>query len=123
MEVFPTDQVCVAVYDIPDGWLKKNFSLTQLVFQWNKEESHTEILATVGIICTLLFLVEVVMKNIAFTPRGYLQSRRNRYDLFVTVMGVIWMFFHIMFKVRICKIVKCCQLIFIQEFRVLYLIY
>ncbi|XP_018580232.1 sodium leak channel non-selective protein isoform X2 [Anoplophora glabripennis] len=65
---------------------------------WNKEEAHTEILATVGIICTLLFLVEVVMKNIAFTPRGYLQSRRNRYDLFVTVMGVIWMFFHIMFK-------------------------
>lgn len=52
-------------------------------------------------ICTLLFLVEVVMKNIAFTPRGYLQSRRNRYDLFVTVMGVIWMFFHIMFKVFI----------------------
>lgn len=52
-------------------------------------------------ICTLLFLVEVVMKNIAFTPRGYLQSRRNRYDLFVTVTGVIWMFFHIMFKVFI----------------------
>lgn len=49
--------------------------------------------------CTLLFVVEVVMKNIAFTPRGYLQSRRNRYDLFVTITGVIWMFFHIMFKV------------------------
>ncbi|KAJ3664869.1 hypothetical protein Zmor_000408 [Zophobas morio] len=65
---------------------------------WNKEEAHTDILATVGMICTLLFLVEVVMKNIAFTPRGYLQSRRNRYDLFVTVMGVIWMFFHTMFK-------------------------
>ncbi|KAJ8977287.1 hypothetical protein NQ317_015572 [Molorchus minor] len=65
---------------------------------WNKEESHTDILATVSMICTLLFLVEVVMKNIAFTPRGYLQSRRNRYDLFVTVTGVMWMFFHIMFK-------------------------
>lgn len=71
------------------------------LLQWNKEDAHTEILATVGIICTLLFLVEVVMKNIAFTPRGYLQSRRNRYDLFVTVMGVIWMFFHIMFKVNV----------------------
>ncbi|CAH1155079.1 unnamed protein product [Phaedon cochleariae] len=65
---------------------------------WNKEDAHTDILATVGMICTLLFVVEVVMKNIAFTPRGYLQSRRNRYDLFVTVMGVIWMFFHCMFK-------------------------
>ncbi|KAG5889289.1 hypothetical protein JTB14_007050 [Gonioctena quinquepunctata] len=65
---------------------------------WNKEDAHTDILATVGMICTLLFVVEVVMKNIAFTPRGYLQSRRNRYDLFVTVMGVLWMFFHCMFK-------------------------
>ncbi|EEZ98774.1 sodium leak channel NALCN [Tribolium castaneum] len=69
-----------------------------LAVTWNKEDDHTDILATVGMICTLLFLVEVVMKNIAFTPRGYLQSRRNRYDLFVTVMGVIWIFFHIMFK-------------------------
>lgn len=51
--------------------------------------------------CTLLFVGEVVMKNIAFTPRGYLQSRRNRYDLFVTVLGVIWMFFHIMLKVEL----------------------
>lgn len=49
--------------------------------------------------CTLLFVVEVVMKNIAFTPRGYLQSRRNRYDLFVTVLGVVWTFLHIMLQV------------------------
>ena len=30
------------------------------------------------------------MKMIAFTPYGYWQSRRNRYDLFVTIMGVAW---------------------------------
>lgn len=30
------------------------------------------------------------MKNIAFTVRGYWQSRRNRYDLLVTVSGVVW---------------------------------
>lgn len=46
-----------------------------------------------------MFVVEVVMKNIAFTPRGYLQSRRNRYDLFVTVLGVVWIFIHAAFKV------------------------
>lgn len=40
------------------------------------------------------------MKNIAFTPRGYLQSRRNRYDLFVTVLGVIWIIIHVTFKVN-----------------------
>lgn len=71
--------------------------------QWNKDEEYTELLATIGIICTLLFVMEVVMKNIAFTPRGYLQSRRNRYDLFVTVLGVIWMFLHIMLKVKFTK--------------------
>ncbi|XP_060526683.1 sodium leak channel NALCN isoform X2 [Cylas formicarius] len=65
---------------------------------WEKDDPTTDTLVTVSMVCTFIFVVEVVMKNIAFTPRGYLQSRRNRYDLFVTVMGVIWMFFHIMFK-------------------------
>lgn len=70
-----------------------------IILQWNKEEKHTETLATVGTCLTLLFVVEVVMKNIAFTPRGYLQSRRNRYDLLVTVLGVMWIFIHSTFKV------------------------
>ena len=30
------------------------------------------------------------MKTIAFTPYGYWQSRRNRGDLLVTILGVIW---------------------------------
>lgn len=38
------------------------------------------------------------MKNIAFTPRGYWQSRRNRYDLLVTVVGVIWIVIHCTIK-------------------------
>lgn len=58
-------------------------------------------LATIGTILTLLFVIEVVMKNIAFTPRGYLQSRRNRYDLLVTVLGVMWIFIHSTFKVNL----------------------
>ena len=49
---------------------------------------------------TLIFLVEVIMKNIAFTPRGYWQSRRNRYDLLVTVVGVIWIVIHGTMKVK-----------------------
>ncbi|CAH1967574.1 unnamed protein product [Acanthoscelides obtectus] len=93
------------IYDITQNIKFKRFIAVMVLINsallgvgWNKDEPYTEILATVDIICTCLFVVEVVMKNIAFTPRGYLQSRRNRYDLFVTVMGVIWMFFHIMFK-------------------------
>lgn len=65
-----------------------------LVLKWRIEEEHTEALATVSAILTLVFLVEVIMKNIAFTPRGYWQSRRNRYDLLVTVVGVIWIILH-----------------------------
>lgn len=67
--------------------------------KWRIEEEHTEALATVSTILTLIFLVEVIMKNIAFTPRGYWQSRRNRYDLLVTVVGVIWIIIHCTMKV------------------------
>ncbi|XP_076258314.1 sodium leak channel non-selective protein na isoform X3 [Rhynchophorus ferrugineus] len=93
------------IYDITQN-LKFKRSIAILVLinsallsvTWEKDDPTTDSLVTISMICTLIFLVEVVMKNIAFTPRGYLQSRRNRYDLFVTVVGVIWMFFHIMFK-------------------------
>ena len=30
------------------------------------------------------------MKMIAFSPYGYWQSRRNRMDMFVTILGVAW---------------------------------
>ena len=39
---------------------------------------------------TICFLIEVIMKLIAFTPAGFWQSYRNRIDLFVTIMGVVW---------------------------------
>lgn len=60
---------------------------------------HTESLALLSTVLTLIFSVEVIMKNIAFTPRGYWQSRRNRYDLFVTSFGVIWIIIHSTMKV------------------------
>ena len=34
------------------------------------------------------------MKMTALTPAGYWQSRRNRYDMFVTFLGVIWISLH-----------------------------
>lgn len=93
------------IYDITQNLKFKRFVAVMVLINssllgvsWNKEEKHTETLATVGTCLTLLFVVEVVMKNIAFTPRGYLQSRRNRYDLLVTVLGVMWIFIHSTFK-------------------------
>lgn len=41
------------------------------------------------------FVIEVIIKSIAFTPRGYWQSRRNRYDFLVTFLGVIFVILHI----------------------------
>ncbi|XP_037822803.1 LOW QUALITY PROTEIN: sodium leak channel non-selective protein-like [Lucilia sericata] len=63
-----------------------------LSITWIKGESITEICVLLSAILTFVFVVEVVMKIIAFTPRGYWQSRRNRYDLLVTVSGVVWIF-------------------------------
>lgn len=71
------------------------------VLQWRAEEEHTDPLAMVSTGCTLVFVVEVLMKFIAFTPRGYWQSRRNRYDLLVTVYGVVWIFIN--FSLRVSK--------------------
>ena len=42
------------------------------------------------------------MKMIALTPRGYWQSRRNRGDMLVTLLGVVWMVLHYM-----CISVQC----------------
>ncbi|XP_058810825.1 sodium leak channel NALCN isoform X2 [Phymastichus coffea] len=85
------------IYDITQNIYFKRFiavmvliNSSLLCVSWRVEEEHTEALATVSIILTLIFLVEVIMKIIAFTPRGYWQSRRNRYDLLVTVVGVVW---------------------------------
>jgi hypothetical protein len=34
------------------------------------------------------------MKIIAMSPAGFWQSRRNRYDLLVTSLGVVWVVLH-----------------------------
>lgn len=67
--------------------------------QWSRYSAHTEQLALTSALLTLVFVVEVLLKTIAFTPRGYWQSRRNRYDLLVTVAGCIWIFMHFILKV------------------------
>ncbi|KAK8723684.1 hypothetical protein OTU49_011492 [Cherax quadricarinatus] len=85
------------IYDITQNIYFKRFVAISVIINssllcvaWNKEEELTKSLAIVSSLLDLVFVMEVVMKLIAFTPRGYWQSRRNRYDLFVTVLGVIW---------------------------------
>lgn len=78
------------------------------VFQWIKDEIHTERLVIVSTMLTFVFVIEVVMKFIAFTPRGYWQSRRNRYDLLVTVAGVVWIFLQT--TLRVSATIYCNQM-------------
>ncbi|KPJ15141.1 Sodium leak channel non-selective protein [Papilio machaon] len=69
-----------------------------LAVTWSRHSSNTERLALTSALLTLVFVVEVVLKTVAFTPRGYWQSRRNRYDLLVTLAGCIWIFMHFTLK-------------------------
>ena len=43
---------------------------------------------------------QVTMKIIAMSPAGFWQSRRNRYDLLVTSLGVVWVVLH--FALLVC---------------------
>ncbi|XP_063698698.1 sodium leak channel NALCN isoform X3 [Culicoides brevitarsis] len=93
------------VYDITQNIIFKRFvalvvlaNSLLLCVTWIKDDVHTERLVLTSECLTTVFVVEVVMKNIAFTPRGYWQSRRNRYDLLVTVGGVVWIFLQTTWK-------------------------
>ena len=65
--------------------------------QWDYAQPYTPYLAVVSSILNLFFMLEVVMKMVAFSARGYWQSRRNRYDLFVTVLGLVWVILNFTF--------------------------
>jgi len=53
-------------------------------------------------------ILQVVLKMAALGPAGYWQSRRNRFDMFVTILGVIWIFLHFALKaVNVFSMVIC----------------
>lgn len=47
-------------------------------------------------------LPQVTMKIIAMSPAGFWQSRRNRYDLLVTSLGIVWVVLHFALLVGKC---------------------
>lgn len=57
---------------------------------------------------------QVTMKLIAMSPAGYWQSRRNRYDLLVTSLGVIWIILHFSLwvkkKKKLIQVLHCSDL-------------
>ena len=66
------------------------FNCALLYKPWKANEQITQISALISSVFTFLFLVEAVMKCIALGFVGYWQSRRNRFDLLVTILGIGW---------------------------------
>ena len=66
--------------------------VTLTVVQWTSEDNLRlrDGLTSTAAACSLLFVVDLLLKVIAFTFQGYWQSRRNRFDLLLTSLGVLW---------------------------------
>ncbi|XGW16407.1 hypothetical protein V3C99_001682, partial [Haemonchus contortus] len=75
-----------------------------LVVPWNVEEEKQRRnvlfgLTVMSAFCNILFTIEILLKAVAFTVRGFWQSRRNRGDFFITMLGLTWIVFHFLFQV------------------------
>ncbi|GFS24477.1 sodium leak channel non-selective protein-like, partial [Elysia marginata] len=88
------------IYDITQHLYFKRFivflviaNCLMLSVPW-KDDAHMYILAGFSTAFTLLFFIEVIMKMIALSPAGYWTSRRNRFDMLVTLIGVVWIVLH-----------------------------
>ncbi len=85
------------IFDITQNKIFKKSSAVLVLFNcallykpWKANEQITQISALISSLFTFLFLVEAVMKCIALGFIGYWQSRRNRFDLLVTILGIGW---------------------------------
>ncbi|KAG9349573.1 hypothetical protein JZ751_028021, partial [Albula glossodonta] len=83
-----------------------------LSVKWDVGDPVTVPLATMSVIFTFIFVLEVTMKLIAMSPAGYWQSRRNRYDLLVTSLGVIWIVLHFALLNAYTYMMGTCVIVF-----------
>ncbi|CAF3639514.1 unnamed protein product [Adineta steineri] len=90
------------VFDITQNKLFKKSSAVLVLLNcallykpWKVNEQITQISALISSLFTFLFLVEAVMKCIALGFVGYWQSRRNRFDLLVTILGIAWIILNV----------------------------
>ncbi|CAI5445372.1 unnamed protein product [Caenorhabditis angaria] len=95
------------LYDLTTSrWFKQLFAALvvinsfTLVIPWNVNEQKSGrkgtllILTIISAICNILFTIECFLKMIAFTISGFWQSRRNRIDLIITILGIMWIIAH-----------------------------
>ncbi|VDN02709.1 unnamed protein product [Thelazia callipaeda] len=96
----------IRLYEITlSKWFKQVFVVlvvinsVTLFVPWNVEEEKNSpnalfFMTSLSAIVNILFTVEILLKMIAFTMRGFWQSRRNRIDLLITILGLFWIFTH-----------------------------
>ncbi|CAH6821576.1 Nalcn [Phodopus roborovskii] len=103
-----------------------------LSVKWDVEDPVTVPLATMSVVFTFIFVLEgwisraspcrlfpkysfspkVTMKIIAMSPAGFWQSRRNRYDLLVTSLGVVWVVLHFALLNAYTYMMGACVIVF-----------
>ncbi|XP_072434162.1 sodium leak channel NALCN isoform X3 [Chiloscyllium punctatum] len=83
-----------------------------LSLKWDVDNPVTVPLATMSVIFTFIFVLEVTMKITAMSPSGFWQSRRNRYDLLVTSLGVIWVVLHFALLNEYTYVMGACVIVF-----------
>ncbi|PVD19084.1 hypothetical protein C0Q70_21643 [Pomacea canaliculata] len=95
------------MYDITQHLYFKRFivllviaNCLMLSVPWKDYRDQMFVLAGFSTCFTLLFFVEMIMKMVALSPMGYWTSRRNRFDMLVTFVGVIWIVLHYSLDLR-----------------------
>uniref|UniRef100_A0A673CSB3 Sodium leak channel NALCN n=1 Tax=Sphaeramia orbicularis TaxID=375764 RepID=A0A673CSB3_9TELE len=87
------------------GFRAKMYDITQHPF-------FKRSIAVLVLAQSVLLSVKVTMKLIAMSPAGYWQSRRNRYDLLVTSLGVIWIVLHFALLNSYTYMMGTCVIVF-----------
>lgn len=90
------------IFDITQNRLFKKSSAVLVLLNcallykpWKANEPITQISSFISSVFILLFLIEAIMKCTALGFVGYWQSRRNRFDLLVTILGIAWIVINI----------------------------
>ncbi|MGH0151759.1 UNVERIFIED_CONTAM: hypothetical protein FKN15_023178 [Acipenser sinensis] len=94
------------------GWVEVRDVIIHRVGPWDVNDPVTVPLATMSVVFTFIFVLEVTMKSIAMTPAGFWQSRRKRYDLLVTSLGVIWVVLHFALLNEYTYMMGACVIVF-----------
>ncbi|XP_020895810.1 sodium leak channel non-selective protein [Exaiptasia diaphana] len=75
--------------------------LTLAVAQWTTAEQEVrDGVTTLAAACTLFFFIDAILKIIAYTFEGYWRSMRNRFDMLLTTLGIIWIILNFSLKTR-----------------------